>query len=68
MLKNTVNQERCKACHYCLAACKKGALFVSDYTNSKGFKAIGHHPDKCVACGACFTVCPDFVFEIVEGG
>ena len=68
MLKNQLNRERCKACHYCIAACKKEALFVSDYTNHKGHKAVDIDPDKCVACGSCFIVCPDFVFELTEGG
>ncbi|UQZ89972.1 oxidoreductase [Deltaproteobacteria bacterium Smac51] len=58
--------ERCKGCHYCLSACKKGALSVSEFTNKKGHKAIEANAEKCVACGSCFTVCPDYVFELVE--
>lgn len=61
-------QERCKGCHYCLAACKKDALRVSEYTNKKGYRAIEADQEKCVACGSCFTVCPDYVFELVEEG
>lgn len=64
----TIYPERCKGCHYCLSACKKGALSVSDFTNKKGHRAIAVDLEKCVACGSCFTVCPDYVFELVKGG
>lgn len=67
MSKLTINQESCKACHYCIAACPKKALSVSAYTNKKGHRVVAVDQDKCVACGACFTVCPDYVFELPGG-
>ncbi len=65
--KLILHQDSCKACLYCVAACPKQALAVSDYTNAKGYQAVGVDEEKCVVCGACFAVCPDYVYEIVKG-
>ena len=62
-----VHQESCKACHYCIAACPKQALYTSEYTNEKGHRATAVHEDKCIVCGTCFIVCPDYVFELPKG-
>lgn len=67
MSKLTINRESCKACHYCIAACPKEALSVSDYTNKKGHRVVTVNPEKCVACGTCFIVCPDYVYEVTGG-
>ena len=66
MSKLNITRESCKACYYCIAACPKEALSVSDYTNKKGHRPPAVDPEKCVACGTCFIVCPDYVFEIKE--
>lgn len=67
MDKLIVHPDRCKGCRYCVAACPKKALFVSDYTNEKGYLATAVDEEKCIVCGTCFIVCPDYVFEIREG-
>lgn len=67
MAKIRLNQDSCKACHYCIATCPKKALYVSEYNNKKGYLATAVDEEKCIACGTCFIVCPDYVFEILEG-
>lgn len=68
MAQLTINQERCKACHYCIAACPKKALSISEYTNIKGHRVVTVDTEKCVACGICFIVCPDYVYEVSGSG
>lgn len=64
MKRILVHRESCKGCHYCINACPKKALYVSDYTNEKGYQAVAVDEEKCIACGTCFIVCPDYVYEI----
>ena len=40
------------------------ALSVSDFVNEKGYNTVQVDETKCVACGMCYRVCPDYVFEI----
>ena len=63
-MKVHINPDRCKACGYCIKACPKSAIEVSDYVNEKGYNAIKVIEDKCITCGICYKVCPDYVFEI----
>jgi 2-oxoglutarate ferredoxin oxidoreductase subunit delta len=64
MTKILVDQEKCKGCYYCINACKQNALCVSDKINKKGFRVVQVNDDMCIACGSCYEVCPDLVFEI----
>lgn len=64
MEKLYIDPGRCKGCGYCIRACKKEAIYVSGYVNLKGYNTIAVHEDKCIRCGACYRVCPDYVFEI----
>ena len=66
MSKTVVNSERCQGCRYCVKACAKGAISVANELNKKGFQPVVVDEEKCTACGSCYIVCPDFVFEIVE--
>jgi len=61
-----IHRESCKSCRYCVHNCPKGALSVSDRINSKGYLPVQVDSGKCIQCGVCYTVCPDYVFEIRE--
>lgn len=50
---------------FVLKLAKKDAISLSDYTNKKGFVTIKVDEEKCIQCGACYTMCPDLVFEIL---
>ncbi len=56
--------EQCKNCQLCIPACPKNAIAESDVLNKKGYKIISVDLEKCVYCGICYRMCPDYVFEI----
>ena len=64
MAKVKVNVDRCKNCECCLEACPVQAISVSQYKNKQGFSVVQVDEKKCIGCGSCYTVCPDYVFEI----
>lgn len=64
MSKLYTNVSKCKGCYLCVATCPKQALSVSSDVNEKGYNHIVVDPDKCVVCGSCYQICPDYVFEI----
>lgn len=65
MEKVIVNTKRCKGCYLCIANCNIGALSLASEPNSKGIIPVKVDQEKCVQCGACYTMCPDIVFEIL---
>lgn len=60
------HNERCKGCLYCSIACPTDAISVSENVNGKGYNTMFIDEEKCTTCGTCYTVCPDYVYEIVE--
>lgn len=56
----------CKGCRLCVGACPKGAIEALNELNKKGYEIIKIHEDKCIGCGMCYTMCPDYVFTIVK--
>jgi len=63
-----ISVESCKACKYCISNCPKQALSLSNSINTKGYRPVQVNAEKCICCGICYTVCPDYVFEIREKG
>jgi len=65
MAKIELNIDRCKGCYLCMENCPKEAISVSGNVNAKGYEYIQVDDEKCVACGGCYQMCPDYVFEIL---
>jgi len=65
--KVTINRELCKGCLLCVRACPKGVLGKDSAANAQGsYPARVVREDQCIACAACFAVCPDVCIEVYE--
>lgn len=64
MVKITYDDERCKGCHYCAAACPKQCIVPSGELNAKGYETVIFNESDCIGCGSCYTMCPDFAIKI----
>jgi predicted aldo/keto reductase-like oxidoreductase len=64
-----VNVNRfCKGCGTCLEACAQGALSVDISKADPDVGKKGHavvDQDKCILCGYCVEVCPEFSLRVV---
>ena len=56
-----------QGCLYCSIECPADAISVSENVNAKGYNTMEIDREKCTTCGTCYTVCPDYVYEIIEG-
>ncbi|MDR1729901.1 MAG: 4Fe-4S binding protein [Prevotellaceae bacterium] len=55
-----VNNERCKGCELCVAACPSDVLAMSKHVNAKGYNyAYMANEEACTGCANCAVVCPD---------
>lgn len=57
--------EKCKGCGYCAANCPKGAISLTGAINAGGYNTPVVDEEKCILCGVCYNVCPDYVYEII---
>ena len=59
-----IDIQKCKGCELCTAACKEGALKLSETINIKGYRYIIANNDSCTGCVNCALVCPDAVITV----
>lgn len=64
-MKVETRPERCKECGLCAEDCPKKAICFAEATNSAGYHYTVIDDGKCVACGTCYTVCPDGVYHVL---
>jgi 2-oxoglutarate ferredoxin oxidoreductase subunit delta len=65
--KIELDRELCKGCYLCIRACPVKVLSKEDATNSAGtYPAVASSMEKCIACGNCYTVCPDVCITVYE--
>ncbi len=67
MAKAIFNEDMCKGCGLCVAACPKKIVVLKDKFNAKGYRPAGvkdEDLDKCIGCAFCATMCPDCVITV----
>ena len=52
-----VKQRKCKMCKLCMTRCNAEAIEIE---NGK----LTINPEKCVGCGACFSICPQKAISV----
>ena len=60
------DSSRCKGCLYCLHNCPTKAISLSGQTNENGYEMISINQEKCVSCGTCYVVCPDYGLTVIK--
>ena len=63
-LKAYADVSLCKGCRLCVGECPKQAIIPLETVNQKGYPVIEVDAEKCIGCGNCYRVCPDYVYEI----
>ena len=67
MAKVVFQEDRCKGCELCVAACPKKILRLSERINKGGFNpAEIIDQEACIACAFCARMCPDAVIEVYK--
>ncbi|MFH1263089.1 MAG: 4Fe-4S binding protein [Pseudomonadota bacterium] len=65
MPRIVVNEERCKGCELCVAACPKKIIEMSKAINRQGyFFAQITNRDLCTGCKLCAIACPDVGIQV----
>ncbi len=61
-----IDQERCKGCDLCVAACPTNVLELKNKeVNDRGYHfAYAVRPADCIGCSSCAIVCPDGCIEV----
>ena len=66
MEKMTIHSQSCKGCGYCVVNCPKKAVLLEGAINKAGYITPIVDETKCILCGICYNVCPDYVYEIIK--
>ncbi|HOZ72662.1 MAG TPA: 4Fe-4S binding protein [Spirochaetales bacterium] len=65
--KPEIDRERCKGCLLCVRACPVKVLAADTEPNSWGYyPSTAVAPEKCIACGNCYAVCPDVAISVYK--
>lgn len=44
--------------------CPKDAISLAGVLGQQGYEIVKVDEDKCIQCGSCYRMCPDYVIEI----
>lgn len=65
MHKVEFEEDRCKGCQLCVAACPKQLLVMGEHLNSMGFHPVViTEEEACISCAFCARMCPDLVITV----
>jgi 2-oxoglutarate ferredoxin oxidoreductase subunit delta len=62
-----IDRELCKGCLLCIRACPLKVLDRDPLPNASGsYPSKAAFPEKCIACGNCWEVCPEVCITVYE--
>ena len=62
-----IEEDRCKGCGRCVAACPKKCLSIQEHMNRMGIRPVGYAGAGCIGCGMCFYNCPEpYAIKVVK--
>lgn len=65
MLRVEFDEDRCKGCELCTAACPQGIIVMAPHLNAMGFHpARVTEQERCISCAFCARMCPDVVITV----
>ena len=61
-----INEERCKGCEICIAACPPAVISLAGHINSRGYRPafLLDPAHLCTGCALCAVVCPDVAITV----
>ncbi|MBL3591903.1 MAG: 4Fe-4S binding protein [Synergistaceae bacterium] len=59
-----IDEDRCKSCGLCVAACPMKVLQISDRINDHGYRPAEQRKEGCIACKMCALTCPDVAIDV----
>ncbi len=54
-----IEEDCCKGCGRCVAACPRHCLEMKDGMNRLGIRPAAYGGSGCIGCGICFYNCPE---------
>ena len=62
-----IEEDSCKGCGRCVAACPKKCLSIQEHMNRMGIRPVGYAGNGCIGCGMCFYTCPEpYALRVVK--
>ena len=62
-----IEEDSCKGCGRCVAACPRKCLELKATMNKMGVKPVGYVGAGCIGCGMCFYNCPEpYAIKVVK--
>ena len=60
-----IDEERCKGCGLCIAACPQHVLALSGRLNHSSYDVVAvEKPQSCMGCAFCALTCPDVAIAV----